>query len=135
MKVFVDANLLIYLNTLRDPGKRRIYENFYLEILSRHKAYTDALVLNEVIYISARRYRAPYRVSMEFIDSIVLPFVEILPLGEAEYRRAAEIIEKYQVKPSDALHVAAMALHNVSGIASEDREFDRIDGLTRIWIS
>jgi len=135
MKIFIDANLLIYLNTLKILDKRRMYENFYLELLSKYKAYTDVLVLDEVIYVSSRRYKAPYKTSIEFINSIVLPFVEILPLGETEYKKAAEILEKHQIKPSDALHVATMTLHNISKIASEDREFDKIDGITRIWIS
>jgi len=135
MKIFIDANLLIYLNTLKILDKRRMYENFYLELLSKYKAYTDALVLDEVIYVSSRRYKAPYKTSIEFINSIVLPFVEILPLGETEYKKAAEILEKHQIKPSDALHLATMTLHNISKIASEDREFDKIDGITRIWIS
>jgi len=135
MKIFIDANLLIYLNTLKILDKRRMYENFYLELLSKYKAYTDVLVLDEVIYVSSRRYKAPYKTSIEFINSIVLPFVEILPLGETEYKKAAEILEKHQIKPSDALHLATMTLHNISKIASEDREFDKIDGITRIWIS
>lgn len=33
MRVFVDANLLIYLNTLRTAEVRAIYENFYLNLL------------------------------------------------------------------------------------------------------
>ena len=135
MKIFIDANLLIYLNTLKTPDRRSIYENFYLELLSKYKAYTDILVLDEVIYVSNKRYKAPYKTSIEFINSIVLPFVEILPLGEAEYKKAIEILEAHQIKPSDALHAAAMALHNISKIASEDKEFDKIDGITRIWIS
>ena len=135
MKVFVDASLLIYLNTLRTPEKRRPYEDFYLGLLSKYKAYTDALVLDEVIYVSAKKYKVPYEISLEFIDSTVLPFVEILPLGEEEYRKAAEILKTYRVKPSDALHVAAMTLHDISKIASEDKELDKIKGITRVWLA
>ena len=135
MKVFIDANLLIYLNTLRTSLWRKIYENFYLELLSKYKAYTDVLVLDELIYVSRRKYNVPYEVTLDFIESIVLPFVEVLSLGEDEYRKAAELLKSYNVKPSDALHVAAMFLNNITRVASEDEEFEKIEGITRVWIS
>ncbi len=134
MKVFIDANLLIYLNALRTRSKRLIYENFYLDLLSKYKAYTDALVLDEVIYVSHKRYQVPYKISIEFIDSTVLPFVEILPLGEEEYMKATKLIDTNRVKPSDALHAAAMIIQGISRVASEDKEFDKIKGITRIWL-
>jgi len=132
MKVFVDASLLVYLNTLRTPEKRRPYEDFYLRLLSKYKAYTDALVLDEVIYVPAGKYKVPYEISLEFIDSTVLPFVDILPLGEEVYRKAAEMLKTRRVKPSAALHVAVMTLHGIRKIASEDRELDKIEGITRV---
>ncbi len=55
MKVFIDVLLLIYLNTLSDPNIRIPYENFYIKTLTEYKPYTDALVLDEVIYISKEK--------------------------------------------------------------------------------
>ena len=46
MKVFIDAPLLIYLNTLTNLRYRILYENFYIEILTKYKPYTDVLVLD-----------------------------------------------------------------------------------------
>jgi hypothetical protein len=34
VKVFIDAPLLIYLNTVTDPKTRILYENFYIDILT-----------------------------------------------------------------------------------------------------
>ncbi len=134
MKIFIDASLLIYLNTLKTPGKRGPYEEFYLDLLSKYKAYTDVLVLDETIYVSAKKYKVPYEISLDFIDHLVMPFVRILPLGEDEYKEAAEIIKKYGVKPSDALHVAAMMLNGIVRVASEDRELDKVEGINRVWL-
>ena len=134
MKVFIDANLLIYLNTMKTVVWRRFIEDFYLNLLSSFKGCTDALVLDEAIYISYKKHKVPYRVTLEFIDSVVLPFVEVLPLSEREYEKAAEILRVLDIKPSDALHAAAMTLNNVSRIASEDKEFEKVRGITRIWL-
>ncbi|MCS7385833.1 MAG: hypothetical protein NDF55_03695 [archaeon GB-1867-005] len=38
MKIFIDSNLLIYLNTIKTPEWRKIYENFYLDLLLSYKS-------------------------------------------------------------------------------------------------
>ena len=134
MKVFIDANLLVYLNTLTTEEIRRPYESFYLNLAVEHRMYTDALVLDEVIYISKKRYLVPYVTTLSFVESIVLPYITVLPLSEAEYNEAAKIIEKYNVKPSDALHIGAMRTNDINVAASEDEELDRIEKIKRIWI-
>jgi predicted nucleic acid-binding protein len=87
VKVFIDAPLLIYLNTVTDPKTRILYENFYIDILTRYKSYTDVLVLDELIYIS-KKNGIPQRITIEFIESNTLPYINIINLGEEEYRQA-----------------------------------------------
>jgi len=134
VKVFIDAPLLIYLNTLVKPERRLPYENFYIDLLTKYKTYTDVLVLDEVIYISRRKYHVPYKVTVKFIESNVLPYIYILSLGEEEYRGAAKLLTEYNLKPSDSLHVSAMINNNISIIVSEDREFDKLPMVKRLWI-
>jgi len=38
LRVFLDSNLLIYLNAVRTAEVRVIYENFYLNLLPENKA-------------------------------------------------------------------------------------------------
>ena len=134
MKAFIDAPLLIYLNTLANLRHRALYENFYVEILTKYKPYTDVLVLDELIYVSKRKYNIPYNISIEFTETNILPYVTVLNLGEEEYKYAAEIITKHDLKPSDALHVGAMINNDITLIVSEDGEFDRIPAVKRLWI-
>ena len=134
MRVFIDANLLVYLNTLTTEDIRVIYENFYLNLMAEHRIYTDVLVLDEVIYVSKKRYSVPYVTTLSFIESIVLPYTTILPLSEDEYKEAAKLIEKYNVKPSDALHIGAMITNRIPTLVSEDKELDRISEIKRVWI-
>ena len=134
MKVFIDSHLFIYLNTIADSKDRVPYENFYIDLLTNYKPYTDVLVLDELIYVSKRKYGIPYDLTIEFIESIIRPYVMILSLGEDEYLKATRFIIEYNLKPSDALHLAAMASNGMSLIASEDREFDRVPLVKRIWV-
>jgi len=134
LKVFIDAPLLIYLNTLTNLRYRILYENFYIEILTKYKPYTDVLVLDELIYISKRKYNIPYDVSIKFVETNILPYTTVLNLGEEEYEYATEVIAKHNLKPSDALHIGAMMNNNITLIVSEDRGFDRIPAVKRLWI-
>ncbi len=135
MRVFIDAPLLIYLNTLTNSGYRMLYENFYINVLVRYRPYTDVLALDELIYISKRKYGIPYDVSIEFVQTSVLPYVTILNLGEEEYVHATKLMTEYNLKPSDALHVGAMISNNITTIISEDKEFDRVKMIKRLWLT
>ncbi|MCE4619561.1 MAG: type II toxin-antitoxin system VapC family toxin [Desulfurococcales archaeon] len=134
MRAFIDAPLLIYLNTMSDPRARMSYEDFYIRTLTDYKLYTDVFVLDEVTYISKRKYGIPYYVSSRFIESIILPYISIINLGEDEYKLAARILVEYNLKPSDSLHLGAMLSNGINLIISEDREFDRIKEVKRLWI-
>ena len=114
---------------------RAQYERFYLELLSEHKVYTDVLVLDELLYVSKKKYGIPYKITLEFIDTIILPYVVVLSLGEEEYTSAKEILIRYNIKPSDALHVASMKNNGIRHIVSEDKEFDKVEDVERIWLN
>jgi len=134
LKAFVDANLLIYLNTISELATRSMYEDFFIDLARKYRLYTDDLVLDELLYISKKKYGVPYEITFEFIDSIVMPYITVIPLGEEEFNEAREIILRYNLRPSDALHVGAMRSNGIKIIASEDADFDKVDGITRIWI-
>jgi predicted nucleic acid-binding protein len=135
MRAFIDANLLIYLNMVREPSHQRLYRSFYEEITSRHRCFTNALVLDEVLYVSKRKYGFDYRDTAEMIHAQVLPFVEVLPIGLQEYGRMTEILQRGGFKPSDALHLSSMLLNGIDLIVSEDAGFDAWSGIERVWLT
>lgn len=134
MKVFIDSPLLIYLNTVTDPKTRILYENFYIDILTRYKPYTDVLVLDELIYISKKKYGIPHNITIEFIESNALPYMSVISLGEEEYEQAIKFLLDYNLKPSDSLHLGTMISNGINTIVSEDSEFDRVPIARRLWV-
>ncbi|MEM0214102.1 MAG: type II toxin-antitoxin system VapC family toxin [Ignisphaera sp.] len=134
MKVFIDSPLLIYLNTVADPKTRIIYENFYIDILTRYKPYTDVLVLDELIHVSKKKYGIPYNITIEFIESNVLPYISVISLGEEEYKQAIKFLLDYNLKPSDSLHLGAMVNNGINTIVSEDSELDKVPIVKRLWV-
>jgi len=133
LKVFIDANILIYLNVPLPEEEARIIEEFWLSLVKQHELYTNALVLDETIYISMKKYGVPPMETIELIDRAVLPYVDVLSLGLEEYLLSRRFMTQYGLKPSDALHVATILANRLDAIASEDRDFNRT-GIKRIWI-
>ena len=134
MRIFIDSPLLIYLNTVREHTRREAYINFHTRLLREHKPCTDILVLDELIYISRKKYGVPYNITLNFVKKAVMPYVTILKLGEEEYEHAEKILREYNLKPSDAIHIGAMLTNGITEIISEDKEYDKIPLIRRKWI-
>jgi len=125
----------VYLNTVSNKDTSEPYWELYQDILSRYRVVSNVLVLDEAIYISKKKYRIPYGITTEFIETAILPYVDILPLGLTEYQIAKDAMQTYTIKPSDALHIGTMQSQDVAIVVSEDSDFDDVDELERIWIS
>jgi predicted nucleic acid-binding protein len=134
MKVFIDANLLIYLNATTEASHRRTYDDFYTRLATDNRLYTDILILDDLLYISKKRYGVPNDVTKEFIDDIILPITGVSPLGLPDYKIAIDVMNETQMKPSDATHVASMRQNDIKHIASEDHGFDKVKTIKRIWL-
>lgn len=128
--IFLDANFLIYLNL----GVKEV-ENFYIKILQEDRLALDPLVIDEVIYISKKKYNVNFNDTISFLDEIVLPNSLILPIRKEDYEKAKDIMLKYDLKPSDSFHVAVMLNNSISKIISEDKDFDRVKEIQRVWLT
>ncbi len=129
---FIDANFFIYMNT---PIKNiDSFIDYYEKELTSNRTFTNLIVLDELIYISRKKYGIPNNVTLEFIDSMILPFTSILPLEESDYLIMKETL-KYCPKPSDALIVASMKRASITDLLSEDSDFDKVPAISRRWLN
>ncbi|MGQ9469710.1 MAG: type II toxin-antitoxin system VapC family toxin [Nitrososphaerales archaeon] len=133
MKVFLDASFLIYLNSSTHDDRIAL-DSLFRELLSKD-LYTNLLVIDETLYISKVKYNVPYDATLNFFKSIVLPYVELIPIDESDLDAIERYLLKYGIKPSDAIHLATMEKRGIVHIVSEDEEFDRIKEISRVWIS
>ncbi len=129
MKVFLDASFLIYLNVYTQDNR---IERLFAKLISE-ELYTDVLVIDELLYISKKKYGVPYDETIRFVDDVILPVVDVLPIGLNDYLKARENILKYNLKPSDAIHLAVIENNGLQAIVTEDRDFRRIP-IKVIWI-
>jgi predicted nucleic acid-binding protein len=131
-KLFLDANLAIYLNTL--TGEERPTLDRFFKSLLKEPLFTNMLVLDETLHVSRRRYAVPYSMTMRFLRRAFLPYTEIIPIAEEDLQATERYLTKYDVKPSDAIHLATMDKVGITSIVSEDEELDAVKGIRRIWL-
>ncbi len=131
-KLFLDANLAIYLNTVTGE-ERPIIDRFFKSLLREH-LFTNMLVLDETLHVSKRRYSVPYAMTLNFLRRAFIPHTEIIPIAEEDLEATESYLTAYDVKPSDAIHLATMDKVGISVIVSEDTDLDVVKGVKRIWL-
>ncbi len=94
-------------------------------------AYTSVLTWDEVAYVVNRVMgRADYiNAGKKFIR---YPNLRFIPASIDIIVRAQEIIQNYNLKPGDAIHVANALSKNIHNIVSDDSDFDKIDLIKRV---
>jgi predicted nucleic acid-binding protein len=65
------------------------------------------------------------------IDEIPRLGVQVMPATQQLVSAAAALSQSYELLSGDALIVAHMQANGLAQIASQDRDFDRVSGLTR----
>jgi len=131
-KLFLDANLAIYLNTV--SGEERPIIDQYFKSLLKEQLFTNMLVLDETLHVSRRHYAIPYLMTMGFLRRAFLPYTEVIPIAEEDLQAMERYLTEYGIKPSDAIHLATMDKLGIVSIVSEDEELDTVKGIRRLWL-
>jgi len=132
LKTFLDSSFLVYMNTMTGDERGGIDELF--RKLLEGPLFINMLVVDEVLYIS-RRYRVPYSVTLGFLRNIVLPYAEVIPIEEEDMKPVERYLLEYDLKPSDAIHLATMEKAGADHIVTEDEDFDKVKEVKRIWLN
>ncbi len=130
--IYLDANFFVIYNfdrTIKGEKARKILS----EIIAGKKAITSSLALDEVMWviIKNKKIRALRETIEDIYAALNLTVKEVashIPLD------ALAIIEKYNLKPRDAFHVAIMKSFGVTEIVSDDSDFEKVEWIKRIKI-
>ncbi len=129
---FLDTNILLRYFTRDDEAKARRALALLTRIEDgREKVITSPMVVFETVFTLERRYKVPKARIVE----LVLPIISLrgveLP-GKSLYYRAFDLYVDRNISLTDAYNAAYMEARKVTETYSFDRDFDRIDGLTRV---
>ena len=126
----IDANIVIYA-----AGKAHSLQEEARKVLDRVAEGTlyaniDAEVLQEILHVySARKER---RKGFDTVDDLLVLFPNPIPIGREETETAHDLMRVYSfLGARDAIHAAVVQTHDLEGIITADKVFDRIKGLKR----
>ncbi len=106
----------------------------FLESLARgaRRVSTATLTWDEVVYV-VRRFLGPEDSFAKGEELLAFPNLAWLRVDLPVLRRAAALYKSLPMRPRDAIHAGAALEAGETEIISEDRAFDRVPGLARVW--
>ena len=126
----IDTNVVIYAagktHPLQDQARKvldRIAEG------SLH-ANVNVELLQEILHVyAARKERAK---GFDTIDDLLVLFPNPIPIGREEIETARDLMHSNSfLGARDAIHAAVVQTHDLEGIVTADKVFDRIKGVKR----
>jgi predicted nucleic acid-binding protein len=131
---FVDANIFIRHLTGDDPEKAEAC--FALFQKAEHdevELATTEAVIAEVVYVLSSKQL--YKLPRERIRTLLYPLLSLpgLKLSPRRlYLRALDLYATHPIDFEDAIMVARMQRDGVEEVLSYDRDFDQVEGITRL---
>ena len=130
--LFIDTNVFIRHLTQDHAEFSPMATAFFARIeRGEIKAQTSETCIFEAVFTLEKRYRAAKPAIREGLFSLIeLPGLQ-LP-GKGRLRRAFDLYVDRNMSFGDASHIALMEQLGITEIASFDKDFDRVPGISRV---
>jgi len=132
--LYIDSNVFVY-PVIYDPeviGEAKKSKDFLLKIaLGKVEAYTATVTWDEVAWVVRKVFGFEFSAdeSKKFLS---FPNLRLLGVKKSTVFRAQELVEKYRMKPRDAIHAAVALENKITTIVSYDKDFDEMNEIRRI---
>ena len=126
----IDANVFINAATKAESPAFKLLEKIKNGAIL---ATTSVLTIDEVMWVINKLlgHDAAVRAAEAMI---IFPNLELIDATPEIMSLAVTIFQKGRLKPRDAIHLATMQSRNITSIATEDSDFDKIKGIKRVQI-
>lgn len=132
--LYVDSNVFLY-PVIYDEGavvEAKKCRDFLLKIaLAKVEAYTSSVTWDEVVWVVRRLFGIENSVE-EGKRFLGFPNLRVLGVRKSTVFKAQELVERYKLKPRDALHAAVALENKIKTIVSYDDGFNVITEIERI---
>jgi predicted nucleic acid-binding protein len=153
--IFIDANIFLYgiLGHFKFGNACKVF----LEQVNKgeYKAVTSFMVCNEVVHRTmiaevVEKYGIEPRLAVSYLKNnwkivkelnkaqIAIDIIKqidnlrIVELNKAIFDQAFDYSKKYGLLSNDAIHAATMNINQIKNMATNDRDFERIEWI-KIW--
>jgi len=99
--------------------------------LGKIEAYTSSITWDEIAWVVRKLFGIDLSLN-EGKRFLSFPNLRLLGIKRTTVLKAQEIVEKYKLRPRDAVHVAAALENKITTIVSYDKDFDLIKEIERI---
>jgi predicted nucleic acid-binding protein len=150
-RILVDSNILTY-HLLDYPTFGPICEKFLQDILDeKYQGFITPIIASETLFNFIKAYilktygakGSDVPVLLKRDPKILqeIPFhrpkeifgiFDILPNGAVEVELSIEYISRYALLTNDAINAATMEINKINSIATNDRDFERVEGV-KVW--
>jgi len=126
----IDTNVIVYtvgsVHPLKEASER-ILSDIAAGTLA---ANLDVETLQEVLHLYSSR--GERRKGFRTIEHLLMLFPNPFPIGREEIERARDLMMKHPfLGARDGIHAAVVQTHDLEGIVTADKVFDRIKRLRR----
>ncbi len=129
---FLDTNILLRYFVGDDEDKAQKALDLFMRVeQGEEKVITSPLVIFETIFTLQSFYKVP----RTQIRDLIWPLISLRGLhlqGKNVYARAFDLYVSKNISFADAYNASYMISEEIFTIYSWDKDFDKIDGITRI---
>lgn len=131
---YLDANVFIFAQISQENEGLSARMTLKAMEEGKIKAITNILAVDEVVWKIKREvdYPLAIKVGRAMFELSNLDIVEVTP---KIVREAFNFMEKYQLRPRDAIHVSSMLENEVSTIITEDPDFKKAKEIKVLTLS
>jgi predicted nucleic acid-binding protein len=132
--IYIDANIFIYALAYNEKHPDVIKSRDFLKDVrfNRKEACTTILTWDEVFW-HLKRHKGEHEAIRAGQMLLKFPHLQFIELSKNLIEDAQKICEEYHVNPRDAIHGACALNHCQGQIFSNDRDFDNISEIKRIF--
>jgi len=132
--LYVDSNIFLYpaIYKLETVEEARESKEFLLKISEGSvEACTATITWDEVVWVVRKIFGL--KPSIELGRMLLeFPNLKFLNVKRSVVLRAQSLMEKYKIKPRDAIHAATALENGIETIVSYDRDFDKLEEIKRL---
>lgn len=132
--LYVDSNVFLYPIIYDEEAVVEVKKSkgFLVKMaLGKVEAYTSSLTWDEVTWVIRKLFGIEVSIH-EGKKFLGFPNLRVLGVRRSTVFNAQELVERYGVKPRDAIHAAVALENKIKTIVSYDDDFDEIDEIRRI---
>jgi predicted nucleic acid-binding protein len=128
---YLDSNVFIHAAVYHEAGRGGTAKKILLRMTRGEiEGYTSSLTWDELVWVVKRieGLDAARKAGAKFLQLANLKILSVNNVVEL----AQKLIEKYDINPRDAIHLACALKNGVREIISDDSDLDKVKEITRI---